>query len=503
MPTSAAAATRGVIYITLAKAYFMVAGYAIVFILPRLLGDVARWGEYTVVVALASVIDNVIVTGTIQGVSRFTAHGSQFVQSVKRTALRVQALLGGGVALAYFALAPWIAAWERDPGLTAFYRVSAGIVLCYAFYSVFIGSLNGQQRFGTQAAFDAGFATLRAVLILGCAAFGLGVLGSIGGFVAAAALILGTAAAVVGLPRPGGEPFAARQLWRFMLQLFAYNASINLVLRADLFLLKRFSGRLATGAEDPSTVASMVAGYYGSAQQLAFIPYQAILSIAFVIFPLVSRATFDDDRAQTQRYIRQTLRACLIIVGAVAVTLIANPPAMMSLPFPTDYRIAGPALRILAAGMIAFSLFVIINTILSGAGRAHLAIVNGGATLVAVIVANIVWVPQSSSQAQALVRAASATASAMWLGAAVAGLVLWREFRAGLPILRLVRVAFAVLVAAMVASAVPELSRLVTLMECGLVVAVFVLVLFVTGELAISDLRLLLSVVRRGTAEPQ
>ena len=70
MASGADNAGRGVLFLAAAKGYFMVAGYAIVFSLPRLLGDAASWGDYGVVIAWVSVIDNVIVTATIQGISR-------------------------------------------------------------------------------------------------------------------------------------------------------------------------------------------------------------------------------------------------------------------------------------------------------------------------------------------------------------------------------------------------------------------------------------------------
>ena len=146
MSDTATSASRGVIFIALAKLYFMVAGYVIYFVLPRMLGSEVSWGEYSVVVGLVSVIDNVIVTATIQGVSRFTAQQEDLAEAVKKTALRVQLVLGGGTAALYALLAPWIARWERDPALTPLYRYSAGIVLCYSFYAVFVGSLTGAAR---------------------------------------------------------------------------------------------------------------------------------------------------------------------------------------------------------------------------------------------------------------------------------------------------------------------------------------------------------------------
>ena len=106
----------------LAKLYFMIAGYAIYFTLPKLFDSEILWGNYLLVVGLVSVIDNVIVTGTIQGVSKFTSEDESRADGVKRSALLVQLMVGGGLAVAYVFLAPLIAAWERDEALGPLYR---------------------------------------------------------------------------------------------------------------------------------------------------------------------------------------------------------------------------------------------------------------------------------------------------------------------------------------------------------------------------------------------
>ncbi|MCA9664028.1 MAG: oligosaccharide flippase family protein [Myxococcales bacterium] len=501
MASGADNAGRGVLFLAAAKGYFMVAGYAIVFSLPRLLGDAASWGDYGVVIAWVSVIDNVIVTATIQGISRFTATADspQAVEAVKAAGLRGQLMLGGVIAVIYGACAPLIASWEEDPSLAPMVRLSAGIVLCYAFYAVFIGSLNGQRRFGRQAAFDVAFATLRAAMILGAAALSLGALGAVGGFVGAAFVVLLASALVVGLPRPRGERFAASEIVRFMARLFVYNLALNLLLRVDLLLIKRMSGALsgAASAAARAKAASTTAGFYASAQYIAFIPYQAIVAVAFVIFPLVSRTTFDEDLATTQAYIRKTLRLSLIFVAGLAATLCANPEALLGVPFPAPYRVAAPALRLLAAGMIGFSMFTIINTVLNGAGRTTLAILSGVLTLGGAALANYLAIGSAATPAEAMARAAAASAGAMLVGSLVAGLLLYRTFRAGIAPLTLLRVAIAAGAAVALGWLLPEVSKVVTLAESALVFVAYLVVLVITGELGKRELAEIKRLVRR------
>ena len=65
-------AGRGVLYIAFAKFYFMLAGAVIEFRLPVILTNTV-FGAYAVVASAVSPLNNVLITGTIQGVSRFVA----------------------------------------------------------------------------------------------------------------------------------------------------------------------------------------------------------------------------------------------------------------------------------------------------------------------------------------------------------------------------------------------------------------------------------------------
>ena len=81
-------AGRGVIYIAFAKFYFMVAGLVVVFRLPGILNH-ASWGAYNVVNSLVSPVNNVLNTGTIQSVSRFSAQEPEKARRVQNAGLRM------------------------------------------------------------------------------------------------------------------------------------------------------------------------------------------------------------------------------------------------------------------------------------------------------------------------------------------------------------------------------------------------------------------------------
>ncbi len=377
----AVSAGRGVLYIAVAKLYFMIAGFAIETILPRLLG-VFGFGAYGVVNAWVSNINSVMVTGTIQAVSRYTTEDPDRADEVKAAALRMHLRVGLPLAILYAALSPLWAYFEHDPSKAGPMALSGVIIVAYAFYTVFVGSANGRRAFKTQATLDMTSATLRVAGLLGTAAIGLGLWGAIGGWAAAAVAVLFIAAVRVGMPRDrsAGD---FRPMLRFLGGLALYLIIMTLILSVDQMLLKRLStewyvahpGSFSLGnardlAEAASTQADGQVGYYRAVQNLARLPYQLMLAVTFVIFPLISRSVFEKDAEKTRSYIRTTLRYSFVFAALMGSILAAHPAAIIRVMYPPDYAAAGGSSLVpLALGSVFFAIFTIAGTILNGAGR--------------------------------------------------------------------------------------------------------------------------------------
>lgn len=424
-------AGRGTIYITLAKLWFMATGAAIVFVLPRRLSTV-EYGLYGVTIALVSVLNDIVVKGTTQTVSKFVSQTPELAPAIERKALQLQALVGCGAAAAFALLAPWIAAQQKDDSLAPYLRLAALITASYAFYSVFIGVLNGRKDFFRQAALDAFYATVKAALIVGFVFAGLGVGGAIGGFAAAAFVVLAVSLVVVG---PGGgaagSPVGFGSLLRFQLGLVTFLTLNNLLMRADLLLVKPLYG----GTPDE---ASAAAGVYNGVLQFAYISFQIILSITFVVFPLVSEATFKADLETARGYIRQTVRAAVMISALPAVLFSANAAEVLRLVFPEAYAAGAPALRVVAFGMLSFAVITVLTTVISSGGRPWVSVAMVGATLAIDVALNLALIPRMG-----LAGAATATTTAMTAGAVMCGVFVYRRYGAVVRGLTLARVAAA------------------------------------------------------------
>ena len=238
-----------------------------------------------------------------------------------------------------------------------------------------------------------------------------------------------------------------------------------------------------------SVLADVQVGYYAAVQNLARLPYQAIIAATFVVFPLVSRSTFTDDQETTKRYIAVTMRYSLMFAMAIAVVMAANPHEVLGLIYAPHFaERGGPALPMLAIGNVAFSLFAIAGTILNGAGMSRTAIWVSAATLVLAAVGNAIAIPMFVDTGHVLEAAATVTGSAMLVGAVIGGLALRNKLGAFVPIASVVRVAIATAAAIVVGRFLPLHGKLMSLVEAVVVGATFLVVLVVTRELGKRDL---------------
>jgi stage V sporulation protein B len=494
---------RGLAWIAAAKAWFIVTGYAVQLLLPRLLGSPEAFGFYATAMTDVSILNNVLIAATVQTVSKKVSENEAAAGVALRQGLLVQLAWGGALGLGLFLLAPFIAGTLKlNPAQAPLYRTAAAVVLAYALYATFVGSLNGRRRFVTQARLDMAFSTLRSTAILGAAAAGLGAAGVFAGFAAAAVTITLVALLLVGTGHRGA--FTPLRTWvAFMAPLWAYQLCLNAILQVDVSILSRtaIAASLSAGAaaEEATRVGDRLGGFYRSAQTFAFVPYQLILSVTFVVFPLVARATASGDPEGARMALRRAMRASMLFLLGLAAPMAGAAEGVIRVAYTADYLPAAQALRVLVLGLVPFALFVVAATAVSGAGRPEAsALIAAGAlvTLVASVRAALGLVGIGSDEA-ALVAAAAGTSVGAVVALVAVGVVCLRTFRTFIPIATVVRGTLAAGAGAAVAYVVPhDVSRPMALVALAAGFAAYGTMLVATGEVPRSELRAALAPMR-------
>ncbi len=377
---------RGALLLTLSKFWFLASGFVIQALLAKVMRigvDDAEgkrlYGIYSTVTSFAAIINAFVYQGTTQAVATFTGRNPADAGAVKRSAFRLQAVLGGGIFLAWFLAAPWITdAFYDNPNLAEPLRFASFILLGFAFYAVPMGSFTGRKLFVKQAIVDVAYSTFKVVFIVGFAAMFGAAMGrpeaGIAGFAAASFAVL-AAALILSPPAPPTTAKApVSELFRFQIFTMILSGLVTWVTQADIQLLNAYS-------PGDNAAVERIAGEYRAAQLFATIPYQAVFAITFVLFPLVSGLA-QGETEKLRRYVHQTTKYALIIAVAVASCFVAAPGRALRLLYGPEYETAAPALRVLVVGYVAFSLFFIMMSVVTASGRPI-----ASALLVAVIAA--------------------------------------------------------------------------------------------------------------------
>jgi stage V sporulation protein B len=494
-------AGRGLLSIAGAKVWFIVTGYAVQLLLPRLLGSPENFGFYATAMTDVSILNNVLIAATVQTVSKKVSEDESRSGLALRQGLLLQAAWGGALGLALFFLAPVIATYVKlNPAQAPLYRTASAVVLAYALYAAIVGALNGRHRFATQAKLDMTFSTLRSVLILGGAGLGFGALGAFTGFATAAVAILLVALVVAKTGDPG-----THSPWRtwvaFMAPLWLYQACLNGILQLDVSILSRtaIAASLAAGtaAEEASRVGDRLGGFYRAAQTFAFVPYQLILSVTFVVFPLVAKATSGGDSEAARTTIRAAMRFSLLILLAFAAPMAGAAEGVIRIAYTAEYLPAAHALRVLVLGLVPFALFVIAATAVSGAGRPFVSAIIACVSLVVLVIAVRGLIALSGPGEAALVAAATGTSIAAMVALVAVGTVSMKLFGAFIPPASLLRGLAAAGVGAGVAWAIPHTSRVMAVLALAAGFGAYGVALLVLRELLPSELAAIRRIVLR------
>ena len=471
--------------------------------LPRIFGEAKEFGLYSATMSGVAILTNVLIGATIQSVSKFTSEDESRAEVALRQGLRIQALVGGVLALTLFVLAPALARVVLDGQLTPLLRVASVVVFAYSLYAAAVGSLNGRHLFAKQARLDLAFSTLRTAGILGGAALGLGAIGAVAGFATAATTIVTISLIWIGLGKPGapGEKIKRRRWLGFMAPIWTYQICLNGILLIDLQVLKRTATEIAlTGADTAQAavdLANQYVAYYRAAQTFAFVPYQLIISMTFIVFPMISRATSIGNRDAAQSTIQHAMRLSLLLLLLVAAPTSGAAEGVMRIAYPGEYLVGASALAILIFGVAAFALFAVAATAISGAGKPSVAALIAGVSLVTVIVANRALLMRAGLGERTLEAAATGTSIGMCVALVLSAWVLYRQFGVFIPMLTWARATLAAFAGFAAARAVPHDSIVLAVLALAVGFVASLAVLVVTRELGADDWQALRRIVRR------
>jgi stage V sporulation protein B len=498
---------RGGVAVSAAKLYFIAAGLVQQVALKALLG-LEGYGALSSALAAASITYNPLVSASLQGVSHVVATRSGEGDALRRV-LVPHAVFAFALALGFFAFAPLLGGFTGAPHVVPALRLLSAVMLAYGLYAPLVGALNGRARFTRQALLDVIAATLRTLGLLG-GAYWLGarrgapgngwsgVEGAALGFALSSFAIWLLALRLAPIGRAASAGPRLREYAHYVVPILLGQALLNLLLQADQLLLRRFASDAARASGLPVTAADALVGAYRAAQLFCFLPYQLVIAVSVVLFPLVAASDRSGQRAEVARYVQSGVRVTLLIVGLLVSVTSGLAGPLLRLVFGADAAaLAREPMQLLSLGLGAFALLGVLTSLLNSlsAQRQSLSVTGLACGLVALLCC---WrVRGQPLGADLLWQTALATTSALACATLVGAWLVQRRTGGLVALPSLLKILGSLCLAIAIGRALPEPSRLLTPVWAALVALAYCLALAALGELKSADLRAARAVLAR------
>jgi len=389
---------------------FTVASYVIHIYLGRSLGP-QDYGLFGVVISLLAVIEVFFFKGMRDTVAKYVSEFPEKSRTIKNQGLKLQLGFAGIIGALFFFLSPHIALLLRDESLTPYLRLAALVIPVMAVYTIFLGYLSGKGRFGQRALVVLIYCVVKVAAVFLLAYMGFGVKGAI-----AAYLIGALSGAMLSFYFARGrdksfEDFPVSRMIAFALPIIFYSGAKDLIMNLDLMFVKVMLQE------------NSAAGIYTAAMMLTKVPHVIFLAFAIILLPAVSKATSAGDAALTSRYIATALKYLLILLLPILFFLAAVPQEVMQLVYSDQYTAAGEVLAVLIFGISFMTVFSVLASVVTGAGRPRTAMTMVLVLVPLDVVLNLILIPR-----YALRGAALATTITCFLGMLIALLYVRQKF---------------------------------------------------------------------------
>ncbi|MEX0650087.1 MAG: oligosaccharide flippase family protein [Candidatus Andersenbacteria bacterium] len=459
----------GAVFLMGAQAFVLGLGYITHLIIGRLLGP-GPYGVYGVVLSIQSILGIFLALGVPSAVSRFVAQDEQHAKSILRQALRLQAYIAVGLSLSTVLLAPVIARILNDTNLTPIIYFVALVIFSQAFYQVHAQFLSGMHFFNRQAALTSLYAVAKLVGALALI-FVFGVYGAFAGFI-----VGGTIAAAVGwywTKKVGGDRHKKLPMKSFLSFAGIYVlilVGLQLLMSLDLFMVK------ALLQDD------VQAGYYNAAVTLSRISYFILQGLTYIILPSVSALTkpgMSHDKAAA--FIRDVLRYLIALIVPSVALAAATSKNLIILFLSREYLPAAPLLTVLMVGLGGLAFYLLLTTIVAGAGKAKIGLYITVGLIVLSAILGTILIPRFG-----LIGGAWQTTITSLVGLLVLGVYSFRTFSIPVPVKSVINIIIATGIA-VAPTYVWSAPSLLLPVQYVVLLLLYIIALWVLGEISVKD----------------
>jgi O-antigen/teichoic acid export membrane protein len=346
--------TKGNSYLFGAHLLFYASGYAIHFVLSRII-SAAEYGSIGVLLTLLTVLQIFTMKGVPTASAKYLSEGADGFQ-VRKKALTTQSLYTLIISFVVFLFAPILARLFGDVSYLPYIRFLSIVLFVRAINQTFNSFFNGYKQFGKQALHIAVDSIPRMILVFILVYLGLGVYGVLSGY-AAASFIGILFASFLFRPVNTEHSISYRKIIDFSAPVILYSFFFQLAASFDLFFVKIYSSSGET------------VGYYTSARILCtfFIIVSTVFSLT--LLPSISQSLSKNDIGRARSVIKTSLLYIAILFTAMALFISLGSHHLLAIAYTPAYSAAGQPLSILVWGWLGLQFFFVLSTIIIASGR--------------------------------------------------------------------------------------------------------------------------------------
>lgn len=459
---------RGTIVTALSSTIAVLSGAVTTVYLARTMGP-ETFGIWALVLSVVTWCEFAAFSFWTQSIPKFISGSGDNWRRLADTAFSGSLLCFIAWVIVLALAATPIADFFREPQartLILFFAVDIPLI---GLYRVCTSVLSGRERYIDRAIGDALYWVTKFVFMCGLVALGYGIPGAISGSILASVVGLWWSWSRTSI-RPRLPNRSLRPLLVFSAPIMLVAVSHRLLQNIDLWMVK---GTLSS---------AKLAGFYGVSMGVVQAGVLISGALTVTVLPSVSRALAEERTESARNTVRQGYRFALTVIAAGIAIMAANAAPLIKLVFSAQYSEAAIPATILTGAALMLSLMALGQAILVATGYPYTAL---WAVLPLVpIDVGLNWLLITRFE---LVGAAMATTLTGTTGALVLGLLVWRELKAGLPALTILRVAIAAFVAYYIGRSL-QFSGIGIIAECAIMCVAYVGALTATRELRQDDL---------------
>jgi O-antigen/teichoic acid export membrane protein len=452
----------------LSKLIWILSGFAVHIGLGRYMGPKV-YGIFGVILSIISVLYLILANGVRQGMTKFAADNPGDIGAIKKTGFMLQMLLALILTSGLYIFAGHFSLLLKDITLTKYIRLSALTVPFTAVYFCNVGIMNGAKDFGRTALSAMVYSISKVVFIFLLILAGLQVWGAIWGLVLA---VMSAAIVSTYLSRhyKSHEYYDPKAIFNFSIPVLFFYVAIALFMHIDILCVKSI------------TKDYQMAGYYTSISALSRMIYFVFQTFSILMLPFISNALKNNDMNTAKRYINQSLRYMFMLLLPIVLIIKSFSYEIIKILYTDSYLPAAPALGVLVFGLAFLSVILALSSIVQGFGKPQVPMIILLILIPVDILLNYQLIPR-----YCLTGAATATTITCFTGMLILGGYVIKQFGPLINVLSLLKISFAALSVYFISISYRASGVMLPVFLMSLA-SVYIILLFITGELNIKDL---------------